>query len=101
MTDSVKSAVFGHARYDTILTELEYALKATSKKDLQSWGLGSFKHLGKVSVRRGNTLGLTFLKLARFFIREAYQFTGAGLKGNLSGHAKKKGRIWPQRRETP
>ena len=91
MTDFGKTEAFGRERYDTILSELEYALKATSKKDLQSWGLGSFKHLGKVSVRRGNTLGLTFLKLARFFVREAYQFTGAGLKGNLSGHAKKRG----------
>ena len=91
MTDFVKTDAFGSKRYNTILSELEYALKATSKKDLQYWGLGSMKHLGKVSFRRGKTLGLTFLKLARFFVREAYQFTGAGLKGNLSGHAKKRG----------
>ena len=91
MTDFGKTGAFGSKRYNTILSELEYALKATSKKDLHYWGLGSMKHLGKVSFRRGKTLGLTFLKLARFFVREAYQFTGAGLKGNLSGHAKKRG----------
>jgi len=92
MTDFVKTKTFGNDRYHTILDEVEYALKATSKEDLQSWVLASIKHLGKVSVRRGKTLGLSFLKLARFFLREAYQFTGAGLKGNLSGHAKQRGR---------